>query len=63
MKKLTAPRTTQQRLHCDALPALKQEAADQRTWTGCTGGEFSLDCPFCWSPEPSRQRNVADGLC
>ncbi|WP_426977342.1 hypothetical protein ACQCSU_21150 [Pseudarthrobacter sp. O4] len=62
MKKLTAPRNTQQRLHYDAHPALKQEAADRRTWIGCTGGEFSLDCPFCWNPEPSRQGIAADQL-
>ncbi|WP_104063629.1 hypothetical protein [Arthrobacter sp. 4R501] len=62
MKKLTAPRTTQQRPHYDTLPALRQEAADRRMWTGCTGGEFSLDCPFCWSPEPSRQRITAADL-
>lgn len=53
MKKLTTLRSAQQRPYYVARPVLKQEVADPKTWTGCTGNEFSLDCPFCWSPEPS----------
>lgn len=62
MKKLTTPRNYQQRLHYEPRPELQQESADRRTWTGCTGGEFSLDCPYCWHPETATRKTHLDGL-
>ena len=53
MKKLAAPRnTTTRRLHHEVRLHVMQETMDRAALTGCTGGEFSLDCPFCFAPDP-----------
>jgi hypothetical protein len=53
MKKLTAPRNAKLHVYQDVRPALTLEIEDRNKWRGCTGGEFSLDCPFCSGPEPT----------
>ncbi|MFK0005059.1 hypothetical protein [Paenarthrobacter sp. NPDC090522] len=51
MKNLTALKESHERLMLRERSEPKHVEADRHAWIGCTGGEFSLDCPFCWHSE------------